>query len=90
VSKEFHRLMQQSEPDDYVPATRESHSVREFVERAFNRIGRRIEWLGKGVDEKGIDTASDKVLVEIDPRNFRPTEVDFLLGDPSKARKKLG
>jgi GDPmannose 4,6-dehydratase len=64
--------------------------VREFVERAFAHIGRRIDWRGSGAAEKGIDAASGKTLVEIDPRYFRPTEVDILLGDPSRARQKLG
>jgi GDPmannose 4,6-dehydratase len=83
-------ILQQDEPDDYVLATGEKHSVREFVERAFACVGRRIGWRGKGVDEKGIDTASGQILVEVDPRYFRPTEVDLLLGDPGKARQKLG
>ncbi len=84
------RIVQQSEPDDYVLATGETHSVREFVEKAFGHVGKRIEWRGKGVAEQGIDAATGHVLVEIDPRYFRPTEVDELLGDPSKARRKLG
>ena len=83
-------MLQQDEPDDYVLATGEKHSVREFVERAFGHVGRRIAWRGAGVDETGIDANSGQVLVEIDPRYFRPTEVDLLLGDPSKARQKLG
>ena len=83
-------IVQQDDPGDYVLATGESHSVREFVERAFAQIGRVIEWRGTGVDEKGVDRATGEVLVEIDPRYFRPTEVDTLLGDPSKARKQLG
>lgn len=83
-------MVQQDEPDDYVLATGESHSVREFVEMAFGHVGRAIVWQGSGVDEKGIDRASGKVLVEIDPRYFRPTEVDLLIGDPRKARTKLG
>ena len=65
-------------------------TVRRFVELAFAEIGRPIEWKGKGVDEKGLDAKTGEVLVEIDPRYFRPTEVDFLLGDPSKAHAKLG
>ncbi len=84
------RILQQDEPDDYVLATGESHTVREFVELAFARIGRIIEWRGKGAQETGVDKASGDVLVEIDPRYFRPTEVPLLRGDPSKARKKLG
>jgi GDPmannose 4,6-dehydratase len=83
-------IVQQPEPDDYVLATGEAHSVREFVEKAFSHVGRRIEWRGSGIEEKGVDPASDRVLVEIEPAYFRPTEVDLLVGDPSKARKKLG
>jgi GDPmannose 4,6-dehydratase len=84
------RILQQSEPDDYVLATGETHSVREFVEKAFAEIGVRIEWEGAGVEEKGLDARSGRVLVQVDPRYFRPTEVDLLVGDPSKARSKLG
>jgi GDPmannose 4,6-dehydratase len=84
------RIMQQPEPDDYVLATGEAHSVREFVEKAFGQIGTKIEWVGSGIDEKGLDAASGRVLVEIDQRYFRPTEVDALIGDASKARSKLG
>jgi len=83
-------MLQQEAPDDYVLATGESHSVREFVERAFAAIDRPLTWRGEGVDEKGLDAASGAVLVEIDPRYFRPTEVEVLLGDPSKARRVLG
>jgi GDPmannose 4,6-dehydratase len=83
-------MMQQSEPDDYVLATGETHSVREFVEKAFAHVGTQIEWQGSGVDEKGIDRKSGRILVEVDPRYFRPAEVDLLLGDPSKARSRLG
>src|SRR5215469_3573553 len=83
-------IVQQPAPDDYVLATGESHSIREFVEKAFARVGRRIEWQGSGVKERGRDAASGKVLVEIDPRYFRPTEVENLIGDPAKARQKLG
>ena len=83
-------ILQQTEPDDYVLATGESHSVREFVERAFTLIGRRIVWKGAGIEEKGFDKSTGDVLVEIDPRYFRPTEVDQLLGDPSRARERLG
>jgi GDPmannose 4,6-dehydratase len=83
-------IVQQPEPDDYVLATGESHSVREFVEKAFARVGRRIEWNGKGAAEQGVEAGSGRVLVEIDPRYFRPTEVESLIGDPSKARQKLG
>lgn len=83
-------MLQQDEPDDYVLATGEMHSVREFVELAFAEVARHIRWQGSGVDEVGIDDQSGAVLVRIDPRYFRPTEVDQLLGDPSKARRKLG
>jgi len=83
-------MLQQEEPDDYVIATGATHSVREFVEKAFQEVGIEIVWAGLGVDEIGKDSHSGRVLVQIDPRYFRPTEVDFLLGDPSKARKKLG
>jgi len=83
------RILQQPEPDDYVLATGEKHSVRELIEVAFKHVGRSIEWSGSGVDEVGRDMASGAVLVEIDPRYFRPTEVDLLIGDPSKAREKL-
>jgi GDPmannose 4,6-dehydratase len=83
-------ILQQDTPDDYVLATGESHSVREFVEKAFSYIGRSIVWRGRGVEEKGVDKSTGEVLVEVDPRYFRPTEVDSLLGDPSKARAKLG
>ena len=84
------RILQQETPDDYVLATGETHTVREFVELAFGHVGRTIAWQGKGVDEKGMDARSGQVLVEIDPRYFRPTEVEFLLGDPTKAHTKLG
>jgi GDPmannose 4,6-dehydratase len=83
-------IVQQPEPDDYVLATGESHSIREFVEKAFARVGRRLEWQGAGAAERGLDAATGKVLVEIDPRYFRPTEVDSLIGDASKANQKLG
>ena len=84
------RILQHSEPDDFVLATGETRSVREFVEAAFQQVGRRIAWRGTGVDEKGIDAATGYVLIEIDPRYFRPTEVDLLIGDATKARQKLG
>jgi len=83
-------MMQQPRPDDYVLATGEAHSVREFVEIAFTEIGCTIEWRGEGVEEEGFDAETGNVLVSIDPRYFRPTEVEFLLGDPSKAEKMLG
>jgi GDPmannose 4,6-dehydratase len=84
------RILQQPEPDDYVLATGETHPVREFVEKAFSHVGRQIVWKGEGVDEKGYDAHSGQILVEVDARYFRPTEVDLLVGDPAKARKKLG
>jgi len=84
------RIVQQSEPSDYVLATGETHSVREFVELAFSKVNRKIEWKGKGVDEVGVDSGTGETLVKIDSRYFRPTEVDLLLGDPSKARRELG
>ena len=84
------RILQHDTPEDWVLATGEMHSVREFVELAFARAGRTIEWRGIGVDETGVDGKSGAVLVRIDPRYFRPTEVDLLLGDPTKARTRLG
>ncbi len=84
------RIVQQKKPDDYVLATGETHEVREFVELSFKEIGRKIKWKGKGVDEVGIDAKTGKTLIAVDPRYFRPTEVDLLLGDPTKARKVLG
>ena len=84
------RIVQQEQSDDYVLATGEKHSVREFTEKAFACVGTKIEWRGSGVDEKGVDAKSGRVLVEVDARYFRPTEVDLLLGDPTKAHTKLG
>ena len=83
-------MLQQDKPDDYVLATGETHTVREFIECAFAVVGRRIRWQGEGVNEVGIDQASGKELIKVDPRYFRPTEVDTLLGDASKAHAKLG
>jgi GDPmannose 4,6-dehydratase len=83
-------ILQQQQPDDYVLATGEMHSVREFVERAFAEVGRIIEWTGSGIDEVGRDAKTGKNLVLVDPRYFRPAEVDELLGDASKARRTLG
>jgi len=83
-------MLQQEQPEDYVIATGKTHSVREFVELAFKNAGITIVWRGTGLEEKGIEPASGKELVHIDPRYFRPTEVNFLLGDPTKAREKLG
>jgi GDPmannose 4,6-dehydratase len=86
----MHKILQVDEPDDFVLATGEARSVREFAELAFAEVGRTIEWRGTGVDEQGIDKKSGKTLVRIDPDYFRPTEVDLLVGDASKAREKLG
>jgi GDPmannose 4,6-dehydratase len=83
-------MLQQQEPRDYVIATGESRSVREFVEKAFQEVGIEIAWEGLGADEVGKDAATGKILVQVDPRYFRPTEVDFLLGDASKAKQELG
>jgi len=83
-------MLQQEEPDDFVIATGETHSVREFTEKAFHEVSMDIEWQGSGRDEVGKEPGSGKMLVQIDHRYFRPTEVDFLLGDPSKAKEKLG
>ncbi len=84
------RMTQQEEPDDYVLATGEAHSVREFVGLAFAAVGTRIAWQGKGLEEIGTDANSGHVLVRVDARYFRPTEVDHLFGDPSKAERVLG
>ncbi len=83
-------MMQQDEPDDYVLATGETTAVRTFVEWAFDDVGIRLRWEGQGVNEKGYCAASGRCLVEIDARYFRPTEVDLLIGDPTKARERLG
>ena len=83
-------MLQQPEPDDYVIATGKQHSVREFCELAFKEVGIDLEWQGKGIDEKGIDKKTGKIVVEVDPRYFRPAEVESLLGDSTKAKKKLG
>jgi GDPmannose 4,6-dehydratase len=83
-------MLQKDEPDDYVVATGKTHSVREFVVLAFREIGIDIEWQGTGVNEKGLNAANGDVLIEIDARYFRPTEVDILMGDPTKAKEKLG
>jgi GDPmannose 4,6-dehydratase len=84
------RMLQAEEPDDYVVATGETHTVREFCTEAFRVAGFDLEWVGRGREERGIDRATGRVLVEVDPRYFRPAEVDLLLGDPSKAFQKLG
>jgi len=83
-------MLQQEEPEDFVLATGETTEVRQFVQWAFEDVGIDLEWRGAGVDEKGYDRATGKCLVEVDPRYFRPTEVDLLLGDPRKAKQKLG
>jgi GDPmannose 4,6-dehydratase len=84
------RILQQEKPDDYVLATGRTVSVREFVDTAFRVAGIDIEWRGQGVDERGYVRGTERCLIEIDPRYFRPTEVDLLLGDPTKAEKELG
>jgi GDPmannose 4,6-dehydratase len=83
-------MLQQDKPEDYVIATGETHTVREFVELAFGEVGRQIAWRGAGTQEQGVDAKTGQVLVSIDPRYFRPTEVDYLHGDPAKAHTKLG
>lgn len=83
-------ILQQPQPDDFVIATGEMHTVREFCSLAFHHAGIELEWQGEGIDEKGIDKATGRVLVEVDPKYFRPAEVEQLLGDPTKARKTLG
>ena len=84
------RILQSDQPDDYVLATNETHTIREFVEETFNVLGEQIIWTGKGVTETGKIKSSGKVVVGIDPRYFRPTEVDLLIGNPAKANEKLG
>jgi GDPmannose 4,6-dehydratase len=83
-------MLQKETPKDYVISTNETHTVREFVELAFKEVGIEIDWIGKGVDEKGYDKNTGKLLVDINPRYFRPTEVDLLWGDCSRAEKELG
>ncbi len=83
-------MLQQEEPDDYCISTGVQYTVREFVDAACKEVGIKLRWEGKGIHEKGIDAASGKSLVEVDPRYFRPAEVDTLLGDSTKAREKLG
>lgn len=82
-------MLQQKKPDDYVLATGHTHSVREFAEKAAEQLGIQLSWKGEGIDEKGIDAKTSKIIIKIDPNYFRPAEVDLLLGDPSKARKEL-
>ena len=84
------RILQADQPDDFVLATNETHSIREFVEETFKVLGEEILWSGSGIDEKGILKSSGKVVVAIDPRYFRPTEVDLLIGNPGKAKEMLG
>jgi len=84
------RMLQQDQPDDFVLATGETHSVREFVDLAFTELDMQLEWIGKGVDEKGIEKSTGKTLVVINPTYYRPTEVDILLGDASKAKNEFG
>ena len=83
-------MLQQNKPDDYVVATGENHTVREFCELSFKEVGIILHWEGNGINEKGIDEKTGKVFVEVNPKYFRPTEVDVLLGNPEKAKKKLG
>jgi len=83
-------MMQQDEPEDFVLATGETTSVRDFCNMAFNHLGIELEWTGEGADEKGINKATGKPIIEVDPQYYRPTEVDLLLGDPTKAQQKLG
>jgi GDPmannose 4,6-dehydratase len=82
-------MMQQEKPEDFVIASGETHTVREFVEKAFKIVGIEIVWEGTGINEKGIDKTTGKVLVEVNPKYFRPAEVDLLWGNPEKAMKKL-
>ena len=83
-------MLQQPEPDDFVIATGETHSVREFVDAAFKEVGIKLEWTGSGKDEQGKNSQTGEVVVEVDPAYFRPTEVDILIGNAAKAREKLG
>jgi GDP-D-mannose dehydratase len=83
-------MMQKDTPDDYVVATGETNTVRSFIELAFETIGIKLQWKGKGVDEVGLCKKTGKAMVKIDPKYFRPTEVELLIGDPTKAKEKLG
>jgi GDPmannose 4,6-dehydratase len=83
-------MLQQNEPKDYVIATGKTHTVREFVNMAFDEVGFVLEWSGKGLNEVAKDAKTGKVLVSVDPRHFRPAEVELLLGDPTKAENELG
>ncbi|WP_312647681.1 GDP-mannose 4,6-dehydratase [Aminipila sp.] len=84
------RILQHEKPDDFVIATGEMHTVREFCDLAFKAVGIHLEWQGEGIEERGIDIKTGNILIEVDPKYFRPTEVEQLLGDPSKAKKQLG
>ncbi len=82
-------MLQQDEPDDYILATGETHSVREFIEESCKNLGFDLFWEGQGTEERGIDKKSGRTIIEIDPQYFRPAEVDLLIGDPTKAYEKL-
>ena len=84
------QILQQEKPDDFILATGENHSIREFVDLAFKELDISIDWVGDGINEKGINVRNGKTIIAIDKKYYRPTEVDQLLGDPSKANKKLG
>jgi GDPmannose 4,6-dehydratase len=84
------RMLQQDTPEDFVLATGKTYTIREFIEKAAPYVGFEIAWKGEGVDEKGIDKKTGKILIEVDPKYFRPTEVDLLIGNPAKAKEKLG
>ena len=84
------RILQQDKPGDYVLASGETHSVREFAELAFKEVGINLEWRGSGVNEKGFDRDTGRIYVEVNPKYFRPAEVELLWGDPSRAEKELG
>ena len=84
------RILQHDTPEDFVLATGETRTVREFVYHAFEEVGFELEFRGEGLEEKGIDKKTGKVLVDVNPRYFRPTEVDLLIGNPAKAKEKLG
>jgi GDPmannose 4,6-dehydratase len=82
-------MLQQEKPEDFVIATGETHSVREFAELAFREIGIEIKWKGEGIHEVGLDQKTGNILIQVDPTYFRPSEVEFLLGNPAKAQKQL-
>jgi len=84
------RILQQHEPEDFVLATGKTYTIREFIEKTAPYVGFDIEWVGEGVDEKGIDKTTGKTIIEVDPKYFRPTEVDVLIGNPAKAKEKMG